>query len=496
MTAPSIEHSWAGAPVWGYEAPQPPGVEARLYQHAAVEYCLARDHAIIGDAPGLGKTAEAVLLGNALGARHTLVLCPASLRLNWEREVWRWSTTENVRTYPVLAARDGVGLGADYVITSYELASRCEPLRAALMSRRWDHLVLDEGHYLKDPRGNTRTKAVCGWHDGATYVPGLADVSGRVTLLSGTLMPNQPVECYNAVRLTDHGAIDHMSLDAFQDYYYSEGWGFTYGPYETMRDEQTVVVVGRHRARVRNVPRRVDELRRRLRSRVMVRRLREHVLDQLPAKEWHVFPVDMVSKTAADVRRVMRSEAWRAVEHLYDLDEDAFDDAVPIDGAVSTAYRELGEALAPDMVAYAKQLLDEGVEKLVVGAWHRSVLQVLREGLASYGVAYMDGGTGATARQRAVDAFQEDANVRVILGQIGPLGEGWTLTAAQDVFLPEPWWVPGKNDQFFDRIVRIGQEGDYVLCHVPFVPGTIHERIIGRCVRKARVVHEALDVRD
>ena len=145
------------------------------------------------------------------------------------------------------------------------------------------------------------------------------------------------------------------------------------------------------------------------------------------------------------------------------------------------------------MAAYVRDLLESGVEKVVVAAWHHSVLDFLRAELESDGLVYMDGSTSTVNKQAAVDAFQSDPRVRVILGQTIPLGEGWTLSAAQDVVLAEPDWVPGKNDQVLERTHRIGQRGDYVLGHIPVVPGTLDERILGTVVEKDRNIYAALD---
>lgn len=492
----NVDRSWAAEPLY-YRAPTPPddvlatmGMEVRPYQLAGVEYCLSRDHGLVGDAPGVGKTAEGILISNALRARRTLVVCPASLRLNWEREVWAWSTTPNVRTYPTMKAADGVSPQADYQIISYDLLRR-GPVFEALMDLRWDHLILDEAHYIKDPRGNARSKAICGWHDGSTYVPGLRDVCGRVTMLSGTILPNQPIECYNALRLLDWDAIDGMSLDDFREYYYDEGEGFvTRRVWD--RKENRWTTKTEYSTRVRNRPRNLEELGRRLRSRVMVRRLKEHVLPQLPRRQWHVVPL---AQTAA-IRRALKHPGWALVEHMYQLDPDAFDSGVPVDGEVSTARRELGEAKAPEVAAYVHELLGEGVEKLVVGAWHHTVLQYLLGEFERYGVTtYMSGRTSTARKQALVDDFQENPATRVILGQVRPLGLGWTLTAAQDVVLAEPEWVPGINDQLLDRVHRSGQRGSHVIGHVPVVPGTLDERVLATAIEKDISIHKTLDER-
>lgn len=480
-------------------------IVADPYQHAAVEYRIGRRHCLIADAPGLGKTGEALLFGNAIQAKYTLCVVPASLRLNWEREIRMWSTIERVTTYPVLKAKDGVSLLHNFVIISYDLL-RNSNILAALMDERWDHLILDEAHALKDPKGNKRTKAICGWMDGSNPVDGLADVSDRITLLTGTPMPNQPVEIYNAARLLDHSCIDHLSLDGFKNEYYEEGGGMVRGPVLITKDEygepcEPHYVSKLHfSAEVRNVPVNHDDLQYRLRRSIMVRRLKEDVLTQLPPKQWHPFPIVPNAK----IKKVLSNPAWTKVERLYEIDPHAFDTGIPVDGAVSTAMRELGEAKAPIVADYIEDLLQSGVEKILVGAWHRntvdgvgntglSVLHYLRKRLSKYGVAYMDGGTTPRRKQDEVDAFQNDPDIRVIIGQLATIGEGHTLTAAQDAVFAEFYWVPGKNDQLLDRLHRRGQEGGYVLGHIPVVEGSMDERVIGTAVEKSRHIHKALD---
>ena len=74
-----------------------------------------------------------------------------------------------------------------------------------------------------------------------------------------------------------------------------------------------------------------------------------------------------------------------------------------------------------------------------------------------------------------------------------PLGEGWTLTAAADVVLAEPDWVPGKNDQLLDRIHRIGTTSEYVIGHIPVVPYSLDERILNTAIVKDKNIYKALD---
>ena len=476
MTDFAIEASRVVKPYF-YRAPHSEYIQPREFQFAAAEYALARDHCIIGDAPGVGKTGEALLVGNAINAKNTLVVCPASLRLNWDREIRMWSTLDGLRTYPVLKAKDGIGPHSHYTIISYDLL-RNESIFNALMAQRWDHLILDEAHALKDYKGNKRTKAICGWTDSGTYKPGIADVSGRITMLTGTLLPNQPIECYNAIRLLDWEAIDEMSVAEFRRHYYGYGSGF-------------VRIRGKVQwsDKVLNVPRNLDDLQYRLRKNLMVRRLKEDVLHELPPKHWHVFPLAITPA----MRKALKHPGWKQAEKLYEMDAHAFDKGVPVDGAISTARRLLGEAKAPAIVDYINDLLAEGIDKIIVAAWHHSVLDFMREKLFHHELVYMDGSTSTANKQKAVDMFQYDDKIKIILGQMQPLGMGWSLTAAQNVVNAEPDWVPGKNEQLLDRPHRIGQTGSYVLGHVPVVPGTMDERILGTAIEKDVNIHKSLD---
>lgn len=482
------DRSWATEPLF-YRAPAPENMRALEYQLSGVEYHTARDHALFGDAPGLGKTAESILLGNAIEAKRSLVVCPASLRLNWERELWRWSTIPNVSTYAVLKASDGVSNAHDYVILSWALLAKAE-IHAAIMAERWDHVILDEAHAMKDPNGNSRTKAVCGWVDHGSYVPGICDVAGRITALSGTITPNQPIEVYNIARLLDHAAIDYASLDEFRETYYDKGEGFVtrraFNP-ETKKWE----FKREWSNEVRNQPKNLEDLQHRLRSKIMVRRLKEDVLKELPPKTWHVFPLAMT----AEIKRALKHPGWDEAARLYEMDPGAFNGGIPIDGEISTARRLLGEAKAPAVADYIEDLLDSGVQKIVVGALHRSVLAILRSRLEKWGVVYMDGGTSSVGKQRAADTFQADDRTRIILGQTYVIGEGWTLTAAQDAVLAEPDYVPGRNDQFLDRIHRMGQKGSYLIGHVPVCPNTLDERVVSTAVRKDQHIHAMMDKR-
>lgn len=475
----NVEASWATEPKF-YRAPWPRGGEwePSPYQHAGVEYSLARNNSVIGDQPGLGKTCEGVLISNAIEADSTLVVCPASLILNWEREIRMWSDEPDLTVYPITKSKNGVSHLSNYVILSYDML-RNDGIFAAIKAKLWDHLILDECHYVKDVKGNQRVARMLG-------KGGVAEVCGRKTLMSGTLMPNGPIEAYNAIRLCDWEAINKASLDDFKEAYYDfgEGWVNIY-------NKKTGEWEKKWSDHVRNVPMNHRDLQHRLRSRIMVRRLTEQVLTQLPERRWHPFPLAITTA----IKKALQHPGWKQVEQLYEIDPTTFVSDIPVDGAIATARRLLGEAKAPSVADYIEELLLSGVRKVVVSAHHRSVLAYLRDRLAPHGLVYMDGSTSIKNKQAAVDQFQGDDRVTTILGQRQPLGEGWTLTAAQDAVLAEFDWTPGNNEQLFRRIWRRGQEGAYTIAHIPTVPGTLDERIFGRAVAKDTHIFQAMDDR-
>lgn len=485
--------SWATEPGF-FRAPFPGPAEPHPYQQAGVEFALAHTHCLIGDQPGLGKSAQGILISNALKARRTLIICPASLRINWEREIKMWSTQRRPalkaawkdRDPHIHQAKRDVSDEAAFVIVSYD-GFRNKGLCQAVMALKWDHVIMDEVQAIKDPKGNQRTKFIC-------PPDRLPLVTGRFTGLSGTPAPNQPIELYNVVRLFDWEAIDYMDLGDFREYYYEEGGGMVRSSVLDAKS-QTYKSELHWSDTVRNIPRRHDELQRRLRSRLMVRRLKSQVLTQLPPKQFHLMPLAIT----AEMRAALAHPGWGEVAQMYDLDPDQFAKSIPVDGEVSTARRLLGEAKVGPACDYVEELLDEGVEKIVVSAWHTSVLTEARRRLEKHGLVYMDGSTpntkGPNGRQAQVDRFQTDPAIRVILGQTQVIGTGFTLTAAQDVVLLEPDWVPGNVEQMVDRVHRIGQKGAYVQAHLPVVPDTLDERIVATAIGKSRDLHKVLDAR-
>lgn len=185
------------------------------FQRAGVEYALPRRHTLVGDQPGCGKTETAICYANEINAKRVLVLCPASIRLQWADRIREWSTMPwPFVIYPIIAGRYGVHPQAAWTIVSYDLA-RTEPIGRALAQGLYDLIILDEAHYLKTIDSG-RTRAIFGDHTGMCrepirndsgkitgyndLFPALASRCGATMALTGTPLPNRPREMYTLAR--------------------------------------------------------------------------------------------------------------------------------------------------------------------------------------------------------------------------------------------------------------------------------------------------------
>lgn len=442
----------------------PSDQEYRDYQRAGIEYGLNRASVLIGDPPGVGKTVQAIGFANEGQMQRILVICPAGIRVQWVREILKWSIIRRPIIYPIMSSKDGVHPLAHWTIVSYELA-RTEIIYKLLLRQTYDMLVLDEAHFLKTPSAQ-RTRAVFG--GGRKELTGLASRAEKIVGLTGTPLPNRPRECYTIMRGLAWDAIDFMSEEKFQH---------RFNPSLNIYGE-TIEKTGR-----------LPELRARLRSSIMVRRDKRQVLTQLPDVQYEVIPVEQTREV---------SEALRA-ESLLGLDPDSIVSGTVsfrqlIDGAVSTIRRQMGVAMAPLVVSHVARLFDSGLEKCVLFFWHHEVAGILQKELASLGVVRVDGTTSAVQKSKSVDAFVADPRIRIFLGQLQSVGVGTDglQKACSHTIFAEPSWVPGENEQGVDRVWRSGQNNG-VVAQFLVAPGSLSEKILARAVQKGRATAKALD---
>lgn len=443
----------------------PDWLEPMKFQHAGVARGVELPHMILGDDMGVGKTAQAIMIGNSIQARKVLVSSPANARSQWVESIKVWSTVPNIyrKVHVIERTVDGIDPTAAYTVVSHDLL-RSPEIYEALVEQDYDLFIGDEAHMFKTTDSG-RSQHALGSLDGK--IKGVASKAEKVLLLTGTPLPNRPRECYNLVRHTCWDAIDWLSEDAFMERYnpsFSARTGHTWEEHY-----------------------RAPELRARLRCNVMVRRKLRAVLPQLPPERHEIMKLDLDS----GIVDALKAESLLNIDvNNLDLRGNGFEDQQH----VATARRMMGLALVPQVCRHAVQILDGGVPKLFIACFHREVMDILAEKLSSWGVCMIRG--GQTPRQRDVQkkTFITDPKFKVMLGQFEASGQaldGLQTVCSRGLFA-EPSWVHKDNVQIVGRLIRNGQRNG-ILWQYAVAPGSLSEQILGKSIVKGQIVDQFLD---
>lgn len=454
----------------------PPGRELWDYQKATLDYLLARRGGINGDQPGLGKTPVSIAYANEVEAQRVLVICPASVRLQWGERIREWSTIPHVKTSVMLRVKDGIHPTAHYQVLSYD-AARNPAIIRAISKYRWDLLICDEAHKMKNIEALT-TRAIIGnsrgeYQHGDIKIPAIAKHCEEHLALTGTLLLNRPSEAYVLFRFFDWEAIDFASEDKFKERYNRQA-------------DMKTIEGKRFKLESTSLE---NELQNRLRVNVLARHEKKDVLQFMKPPR---FSIVRCEENGA-VKGALDAEGLLGL----DIEEIQTTKDFEILGHIAEVRRLMGVALAPQIADYAADFLDGSDEKLCIFGWHIEVLDIFENLLSKYGTARIDGRKSANARQNAVDKFVSDAHTRVFIGNIQAAGTG--LDGLQKVcsrcFLAEPDWVPAQNEQAVSRLDRIGQN-EIVQAEIFVAPGSISEKILVKALEKMNVIHRVLDQRE
>jgi len=454
----------------------PPGKELWDYQKATLDYLLARGGGINGDQPGLGKTPTSIAYANAREAQRILVIVPASVRLQWAERIKEWSTIPRVHVSVMLKVKDGIHPTAHYQVISYD-AARNPAIIRAISKYKWDLLICDEAHKMKNIDALT-TRAILGnsrgeYHHGDVKMKAIAGYCTEHLALTGTLLLNRPSECYNLIRFFDHEAIDFMSEEKFKERY--------------NRQADMKTIEGK-RFKLESTSLEL-ELQNRLRVNVMARHEKKDVFTMMKPPRYAIVKCE----ENGAVRGALDAEGMLGLS----VEEIQTTKDFEILGHIAEARRLMGVALAPQISDYAADFLEGSDEKLVIFGWHLEVLDIFEQELSRFGTVRIDGRKSPAARQKAVDDFTNLPNVRVFIGNIQAAGTG--LDGLQQVcsrcYLAEPDWVPAQNEQAVSRLDRIGQE-NLVTAEIFVAPGSISEKILVKALEKMNVIHKVLDERN
>jgi SWI/SNF-related matrix-associated actin-dependent regulator of chromatin subfamily A-like protein 1 len=385
------------------------GGELAPFQWAGVRYVLDARRAFLADEQGLGKTVEALAALEADGAYPAIVVCPASMKLGWQREAAHWLPHRSVA---LVEGRSAVPPSGDITILNYEIVAAH---REALGRRRPRALVVDESHYCKNPRAK-RTHAV-------RRLASAVAPDGLRLALTGTPVLNHADELITQLRV----------IGRLEDF----GSGARF-------------------SRQFRGPLSEERLHWHLRRSCFVRRLKSEVLPQLPAKRQVVVPIRLTNE---DEYRLAERDviAWLRSQPL-DLSELNARIAATLRAERLAQLGTLQRLAARGKLAAALAWIDDFLasgEPLVVFARHVEVQQAVLERFPD--ALHLLGSDTLDAREAAIAAFQDPDGPSLIIGATRVAAQGITLTRASNVAFLELEWTPAMHDQAEDRCHRIGQ---------------------------------------
>jgi hypothetical protein len=422
----------------------------RTYQHVGVDWlCFLRDAglgAVLADDMGLGKTLQTIC---ALRGR-ALVVCPKSVVYGWAEEIARFAP--GLQTLAYEGARRELDPKADVTITTYAVL-RLDTERLAAID--WDVVVLDEAQAIKNSGSQTARAAF--------------SLKGKFRVaLSGTPVENRLEELWSVMHFANPGLLGGRS--AFQERYVLP------------------ITNGRSDAG--------ERLRAKIRPFVL-RRLKRDVVPELPPRTDSVVHVEL-DETERAVYDTVRAATRKDVVERLARGQGAL---VVLEALLRLRQAACHSALVPGQSAETSSKVDrllealseaaaDGHKALVFSQWTR-LLDLIEPHLHSEGIRFtrLDGST--TDRGKVVNEFQSEGGPEVMLVSLKAGGTGLNLTAADHVFLVDPWWNPAVEEQAADRAHRIGQERP-VMVYRMVARDTVEERILTLKERKRNLANVAL----
>lgn len=447
------------------------GGELKNFQRAGIAYVVRARRCFIADDMGTGKTIQALAALEVSEIRGVtafpvVVVCPATLVLNWQREAAKWLPGRSTRI--VQGRKDPGELDSDITIVGWPNVSSHADVLAGRSS-----YIFDESHAAKNYEA-ARTKAAIKIAKGA---PGL------VLCLTGTPITNRPAEYASQLEIL--GRVHE----------FGGRWGFYKRYCNAFRDRWGQW----HLEGAANL----DELNERLRSICYVRRTKEDVMPELDPIETAIRIIDPDPKVLAEYRRaeqdIVKYAADRAAQIAIELGKPAGHAAVRARFAAESnehlvRLAALRRLAARSKLAAVEELVEEMIgagRKVVLVAHHREIVDVLAE---KFGGLKIQGGMDPVAVEEAKSRFQtltvEEAPVIVL--SVTAASTGHTLTASQDVVFVEEPWTPADVDQTISRCHRMGQMGSVTAWHL-LADGTVDERIHKLIESKRTVVKAAVD---
>ena len=416
------------------------------HQKEAIQKLVENKKFILADDMGLGKTTSTIISALETGAKKVLIICPASLKINWQREIENYS----YRTTSIIEGKKWDD--ADFVIINYDIIKNFhddkKKSESTIVNSKFDLVIVDEAHYVQNSQAQ-RTKLI---NDIGSKVE-------RVWLLTGTPITSRPINYFNLLNLIDSPVAQNWMAYVKR---YCNGFQFQAG-----------------RRKIWNVSgaSNLEELRDRT-APLVLRRLKENVLD-LPEKI--ITPVYL---------RLKSKEYEELMGEYYDwYDKSGESDSLTLQFTKLTKVRQvIAEEKTKATIELCENIIEQGKKVIVFTNFTKSLEMILQH--FGKNAVRLDGQMSQKERQLSVDRFQNEEDVKIFVGNIKAAGVGITLTAAEAVVMNDLSFLPSDHSQAEDRSYRYGQKNN-VLVYYPIFDNTV-EGIIYDILKKKKSIFETI----
>lgn len=422
------------------------------YQKSGIEFLKEKKKAILADSMGMGKTIQAIIACKELGGK-TLVVCPASVKENWRREIKMAYETAQVE---IIEKENSIG-DIGWCIINYDIL---EKKKEFLDSLEFDNIILDEAHYIKNQKSKRSKQAVA-----------LCKKAKNVFLLTGTPILNRPIELFNLLRAIEHPLGNNYFWYARN---YCAAWWM-----ELKNGRRFLNVSGASN---------LDILKEKI-ANIYLRRTKEEKLN-LPAK--------IITNVELEM-----DENWRKkyetvfTNYLEFLKENPLID-VNINNVLMARHlvelqkmKQVCSWSKVDRIVEDVENIAEQGEKVIIFSQYTKTIKDLKEKLRKLGVVSLTGEDNMAQRQEAIDHFQNDNKIKIFIGNTKAAGIGINLTASSYVIFADLEWTPALHSQAEDRAHRIGQD-KMVNVYYYILKGTIEEDIVELLEKKNGIIQKIL----
>lgn len=428
------------------------------FQRVGVRLLDLRGKALLSDEMGLGKSCQTLAhLNNNPSYRPVLIISPSSVKINWKREIIKW-THSNGDDVCIVEGRTNNGLPQldNWFIINYAIVHhRLEDL----FKLNFGAIIIDESHYIKN-HDSKRTEAVSK----------LCHRVEHIYCLSGTPMPNKPIELYSQLSV-----LNITSVPEFNKLWGKEGFAQKYcGAFKKRtRTKEYWDLSGATN---------LDELQTKLEKYIMIRRKKENVLKELPNKRRMMISVDIENRD--DYNNVMD-----------ELRKTSKDKTNYTSGKAFGQLEKLRDMSWKGKIVNVKKWIDDAVgqyDKIVVWAHHKELQRNLYNHYEDIAL-HLTGGMTSKQRQDIIDEFTNNDNIKVCVASMKSAGVGINLQISSCAIFTELLWSPADHKQCEDRVHRIGQESDTVEVYYLIANRTIEEEMFKIISHKQRLSDEAID---